>query len=113
VYVFSSDADNTTEDLAFLYYQVHQFEPSPITHINDEETQTYLRKVGKQVASHDAHARYNKLFPNQAQTALGKGDVKGVAAFGIYRSPNTTYTFKVSNCHVCFLCKKHAHLHVL
>lgn len=85
-----------------LYYGVYNFTASPITKIDGEDIQSYLKRLGKQLAYHDAHARYNQMFPQQAQTSLDKGEILGVYANGLYHSPNNTYTFQVC-IHIKFL----------
>lgn len=82
-------------DLRLLYYGYYNFTASPITRIDGEDVQTYLKKVGLQSSFHDVHARYNALFPNQAIKSLNNTYL-GTFASGIYRGPNNTYTFEVN-----------------
>lgn len=89
------DPDNILGDLSLLYYGIYNFTASPIIKIDGEDIQSYLKRLGRQLAYHDAHARYNQMFPQQAQTSLGKGEFLGNYANGVYHGPNNTYTFKV------------------
>jgi hypothetical protein len=68
------------------------FQPSPIKMINGEQVESYLAKVAAQVSLHDADARYNALFPNQATISEGANNV-GIFRVGQYDGSNTTFGF--------------------
>ncbi|KAF9699789.1 hypothetical protein EKO04_002133 [Ascochyta lentis] len=97
VSLVSVSTDGKSAPEVFVYVNLlwngeYNFSASSVEQINGEDIATYLYKVSRQTTYHDAHARYNALFPNQAGSSL-KGPILGYSANGIYDGPNTTYTF--------------------
>ncbi|KAF2119140.1 hypothetical protein BDV96DRAFT_487670 [Lophiotrema nucula] len=45
---------------------------SPVTEINDKPAEDYIQEWSKTFPYHEDHARYNRLFPNQASTSMGQ-----------------------------------------
>ncbi|KAF2726946.1 hypothetical protein EJ04DRAFT_547474 [Polyplosphaeria fusca] len=68
------------------------FKPSPIRTINGRAVEEDLTRIATQADYHDANARWNTLFPNQALIASG---VTFLGSFrtGRYQGPNTTISF--------------------
>lgn len=47
--------------------------PSPITRINNQSAEEYVKKWSEHFPYHEDHTRYNMLFPNQATGSTGSG----------------------------------------
>ncbi|KAF2729874.1 hypothetical protein EJ04DRAFT_446327 [Polyplosphaeria fusca] len=62
--------------------------PSPLSEINDKPAEDYVQEWSTHFVYHEDHARYNRLFPNQASTAMGAR----VNQFGRSRMPDGNYT---------------------
>ncbi|KAF2277555.1 uncharacterized protein EI97DRAFT_297377 [Westerdykella ornata] len=68
------------------------FQPSPVQTINGRNVGEYLFDVARQAGFHDADARWNALFPNQAITSTGVSFLGSFRA-GLYQGSNTTLAF--------------------
>ncbi|KAF2263646.1 hypothetical protein CC78DRAFT_518116 [Lojkania enalia] len=64
------------------------WKPSPITEINDTPAEEYVQKWSETFPYHEDHARYNRLFPNQASNAMGSR----ANLFGRSGIPDGNYT---------------------
>jgi hypothetical protein len=63
--------------------------PSPITEINNKTAEDYIQDWSIPFPYHEDHARYNVLFPNQAQISTGSP----VSYFGRSNTPDGDYTY--------------------
>jgi hypothetical protein len=54
-----------------MYAKKEGWEPSPIATINGQKAEDYVQKWSDSFEYHEDHARYNRLFPNQAQMSGG------------------------------------------
>ncbi|KAF2710765.1 hypothetical protein K504DRAFT_475718 [Pleomassaria siparia CBS 279.74] len=62
--------------------------PSPVTQINNQTAEDYIQNWSVPFPYHEDHARYNRLFPNQAQISTGAR----VNLFGRSNTPDGDYT---------------------
>lgn len=62
--------------------------PSPISQINNQSAEEYVQAWSDIFEYHEDHARYNRLFPNQAQNSMGSP----VNQFGRSNVPDGDYT---------------------
>jgi hypothetical protein len=46
--------------------------PSPVSEINNQSAEDYIQNWSTGFVYHEDHARYNRLFPNQAQISMGQ-----------------------------------------
>ncbi|KAF2471234.1 uncharacterized protein BDR25DRAFT_313845 [Lindgomyces ingoldianus] len=70
------------------------YTPSPIKTVNGKNATEYLNEIASQANYHDADARYNRLFPNQARRSIGlSADEDGPFVRGEYDGANTTFVF--------------------
>ncbi|KAF2688720.1 hypothetical protein K458DRAFT_475396 [Lentithecium fluviatile CBS 122367] len=64
---------------------------SPIAEINNQSAEEYLQKWSDNFEYHEDHARYNRLFPNQAQQSTGSM----INFFSRANIPDGDYTYVV------------------
>ncbi|PSN60256.1 hypothetical protein BS50DRAFT_604824 [Corynespora cassiicola Philippines] len=74
--VVSVSTDGKEVPKLYNYYDVmvsteEGWTPSPITQINNQSAEEYLQDWSTNFVYHEDHARYNRLFPNQAQDSMG------------------------------------------
>jgi hypothetical protein len=95
----STSADGVTLSEVYTYRDLlltakeTSFKPLPVRTINGRSAEEYLQEVASQVDYHDADARWNALFPNQAKIAYGE-DYFGLFRYGRYPGPNTIVSFE-------------------
>ncbi|KAL1592023.1 hypothetical protein SLS60_011615 [Paraconiothyrium brasiliense] len=65
--------------------------PSPISKINNQTAEEYAEAFAETYEYHDADARYNQLFPNQARRSQSK-EADDYVPFGRNSNPDGAYT---------------------
>lgn len=75
----------------YNYYDIINSEEkaSPISQINNQSAEDFVQKWSEVFEYHEDHARYNRLFPNQAQISTGVI----VNYFGRANVPDGDYTY--------------------
>jgi hypothetical protein len=72
-----------------MYSQEEGWTPSPIVQINNQTAEDFVQKWSDNFEYHEDHARYNRLFPNQAQISTGSI----VNFFGRANIPDGDFTY--------------------
>lgn len=76
--IASVSSDGKSLPKLYNYFDIFDSEgangwtPSPITEINNGSAEAYLQKWSESFTYHEDHARYNRLFPNQASGSMGR-----------------------------------------
>jgi hypothetical protein len=89
----SVSEDGKSVPKLYNYYDImvaqdEGWNPSPITEINNSSAEDYIQNWSTQFVYHEDHARYNRLFPNQAQISMGSR----INQFGRSNFPDGRYT---------------------
>ncbi|KAF2471196.1 uncharacterized protein BDR25DRAFT_342528 [Lindgomyces ingoldianus] len=74
--LISVSSDGKALPKLYNYYDImvaakEGWTPSAISTINDKDAEQYVQNYSKTFVYHEDHARYNRLFPNQAQISMG------------------------------------------
>ncbi|KAF2786169.1 hypothetical protein K505DRAFT_260463 [Melanomma pulvis-pyrius CBS 109.77] len=92
--IVSVSEDGKKLPVLYNYYDVivgqeEGWKASPITEINNKTAEDYVQEWSTPFTYHEDHARYNRLFPNQAQISTGQR----VNQFGRSNTPDGDYTY--------------------